>query len=60
MIDADVADAAGALAATYETSARGVIYEHQTQSLPAERLRSELRAALMELGREGGGRTGRA
>ena len=57
IIDADVADAAAALAATYETGARGVIYEHQTQSLPAERLRSELRAAIIELEREGGGRT---
>jgi hypothetical protein len=53
IVDADVADAAGALAATYETSARGVIYEHQTQSLPAERLRSELQAALAGLGRDG-------
>src|SRR5215203_2027525 len=57
LIDGDVSDAAGALAATYETSARGLIYEHQTQSLPAERLRSELRAALTELGRNGGERT---
>ena len=57
LIDGDVGDATGALAATYETSARGVIYEHQTQSLPAERLRSELRAALTELGRNGGERT---
>ena len=56
IIDTDVADAAGALAATYETSARGVIYEHQTQSLPAQRLLSDLQAALTELGRDGGGR----
>ena len=56
IIDTDVADAAGALAATYETSARGVIYEHQTQSLPAQRLLSDLQAALADLGRDGGGR----
>jgi hypothetical protein len=56
VFDSDVADAAGALAATCETSARGVIYEHQTQSLPAQRLLSDLQAALAELGREGGGR----
>ena len=56
IIDADVADAAGALAATYETSSRGVIYEHQTQSLPAQRILSDLRDALTELGRDGGGR----
>ena len=54
--DADVADAAGALAATYETSARGVIYEHQVQSVPAQRLRSDLQAALADLGRDGNSR----
>ena len=54
IIDADVADAAGALAATYETSARGVIYEHQTQSLPAQRLVSGA------AGRTGGHRPRRA
>ena len=53
LLDADVADAVSALAATYETSARGVIYEHQTQSLPAQRLVSDLQAALAELSREG-------
>jgi hypothetical protein len=53
LLDADVAEAAGALAATYETSARGLIYEHQTRSLPAQRLVTDLRAALADLGREG-------
>jgi hypothetical protein len=56
VIDADVADAAAALAATYETSARGVIYEHRTQSLPAQRLVSDLQAAVADLGRDGGAR----
>ena len=53
LLDADVADAASALAATYETSARGVIYEHQAQSLPAQRLVADLQAALAEIGRDG-------
>ena len=53
LLDADVADAARALAATYETSARGVIYEHQTQSLPAQRLVTGLQAALADLSRDG-------
>jgi hypothetical protein len=53
LLDADVADAASALAATYETSARGVIYEHQTRSLPAQRLVGDLQAALADLGRDG-------
>jgi hypothetical protein len=53
LLDADVADAAGALAATFETSARGVIYQHRTRSLPAQRLVADLQAALADLGREG-------
>jgi hypothetical protein len=56
IIDADVADAAAALAATYETGARGVIYEHRTQSLPAQRLVSDLQAAVADIGRDGGSR----
>ena len=53
LLDADVADAASALAATYETSARGVIYEHQTRSLPAQRLVADLQAAMADVGRDG-------
>jgi hypothetical protein len=48
--DGDVAEACGALAATLETSAKGIIYEHQPQSLPAQRLAGELRAALQAAG----------
>ena len=44
LIDADVAEAAAALAATFETAARGVIYEHRATSLPAERLAIALRS----------------
>lgn len=46
LVDADVAEAAEAAAATLETSQRGVIYEHVPQSIPAQRLANELRAAL--------------
>lgn len=46
LVDADVADAAGALASTLETAARGIIYEHQPASLPAQRLLLDLREAL--------------
>lgn len=46
--DADVADAAGSLAATLETAARGLIYDHQPASLPAQRLLVEMRDALRE------------
>jgi hypothetical protein len=53
LLDRDVADAAAALAATYETAGRGVIYEHQPDSLPAQRLVTELRGVLAEIGRDG-------
>ena len=56
LIDADVAEAAGALAATYETASRGVLYEHQANALGAEALRRELKAFLVEVGKGGGSR----
>jgi hypothetical protein len=46
--DDDVAQAAGTLAATFETAARGVLYEHRTASIPAGRLVAALKAALAE------------
>jgi hypothetical protein len=49
LLDVDVAEAAEAAAATLETSARGVIYEHVAPSLPAQRLASELKAMLAEM-----------
>ena len=36
------------MAATYETAARGVIYEHQPASRPAERLVRDMRPLLAE------------
>jgi hypothetical protein len=56
LTDEDVIEAATSLAATYETAARGVIYEHQPQSLPAQRLQAALKEALADIGREVGGR----
>jgi hypothetical protein len=44
--DSTVADAAQSLAATLETATRGIIYEHQAASLPAQRLVIDLKAAL--------------
>lgn len=46
LADADAADAAGAMAATLETAARGVIYEHPVSSPVAQRLVRALQAAL--------------
>jgi hypothetical protein len=51
--DDDVADAAAAVAATLETAARGVVYEHTPQSRPAQRLARELMQMLEEMRREG-------
>ena len=48
IVDDDVVQAAGTLAATYETAARGVIYEHRAASIPAARLATALKAALTE------------
>ena len=53
-IDADVVEGVGALAATLETAARGVIYEHRPASIPAERLVAALKPVLDEVGAGGG------
>jgi hypothetical protein len=54
LIDADVAEATAALAATFETASRGVIYEHRPASLPAERLAAALKPLLVEAGHGAG------
>lgn len=54
LADSDVAEAAAALAATFETAARGVIYDHRPSSRPAERLAGALRPLLDDLGKNGG------
>ena len=48
-----VRDTAQALAATYETASKGIIYEHRPSSLPAERLARELKPLLQ--GKDGRG-----
>jgi hypothetical protein len=54
LIDDDVGEAVAALAATFETASRGVIYEHRPASLPAERLMSALKPVFAEVGAGGG------
>jgi hypothetical protein len=49
LLDVDVADAAGTVAATLETAARGVIYQHAAQTLPGQKLAHELSATLEEI-----------
>lgn len=46
LIDQDVAEATSALAATFETADRGIIYEHQAQSVQAQGLVRELKSTL--------------
>jgi hypothetical protein len=53
LIDEDVAEAARAVAATLETAARGVLYEHNPTSATAQRLARELTAMLAELRSQG-------
>src|SRR5262249_15848069 len=51
LIDDDVVEATTALAATFETSSRGVIYEHRPSSLAAERLMTAVKPLLAEAGK---------
>jgi hypothetical protein len=54
IVDDDVAQAAGAVASTLETAARGVIYEHTPSSMPASRLATELTTLLGQIRAQGG------
>lgn len=49
LVDEDIAQAAGALASTLETAAKGIVYEHQPASLIAGRLMAELRGVVDEV-----------
>lgn len=51
--DDDVAEAASAAAATLETAARGLIYEHSPQSVPAQRLTTGFLTLLARIRQEG-------
>ena len=49
-LDADVISALEALAATYDTASRGLIYEQQAATAPAQRLAAGIRGVFDELG----------
>ena len=51
--DDDVEAAAGALASTFETASRGVIYEHTPDSPVAHRLAADLKAMVEEIRKQG-------
>ena len=53
LTDEDVAEAASACAATIETAARGVLYEHTPATRPAQQLAGELRALLAQVREHG-------
>jgi len=53
LVDADVADAAAALASTLETAIRGVIYEHTASSPPARALAAALKGLLAQIREQG-------
>lgn len=53
LVDADAAEAAAAVAATLETAARGVIYEHAPQGPPARALAAEIKTMLARMREQG-------
>jgi hypothetical protein len=53
IVDEDVIEAAAALAATFETAARGVIYDHRPATRTAERLADAIRQTLSDAGHRG-------
>lgn len=53
LIDDDISEAAATTAATLETAARGVIYEHAPNSQVAQRLAAEMKAMLAEMRTQG-------
>ena len=53
LVDSDVADAAASVAATLETAARGVIYDHTPQSTVARKLADEITVLLQQIRQEG-------
>ena len=59
LTDADVSQAAGALAASLETSSKGLIFEESAASVPAEGLRRALKPMLDEITKNGGARVER-
>jgi hypothetical protein len=54
LVDDDVIEAMAALAGTYETAARGVIYVHRPAALSADRLATALRPVIVEAGKHAG------
>ena len=54
LLDEDIALASEALAATLETSIRGIVFEHRAATIPADRLLTEFKALAADITKEGG------
>jgi hypothetical protein len=54
LVDGDISEACESLASTLETASRGIVYEHQPASLPAQRLMSELKALVADVSKTAG------
>lgn len=54
LVDDDIAQAAGALAATLETAVRGIVYEHRPSSAAASLLMAELKGMVDEVVKNAG------
>jgi hypothetical protein len=59
VLDADIAEATATAAATLETAGKGIIYEHQAVSVPAQRLALEIGRGVAELAAQAGSHRGR-
>ena len=59
VVDADIAEATATMAATLETAGKGIIYEHQAVSVPAQRLATELGRGFAEIVGQAGSQRGR-
>jgi hypothetical protein len=57
--DEDIAEGAAAAAATLETARKGIIYEHQAVSVPAQRLTLELGKVIADLSAQAGSQQAR-
>src|SRR5688500_338818 len=54
LVDEDIGQAAGALASTLETAAKGIVYEHRPTSIVATRLMTELKNVVDEVVKNAG------
>lgn len=59
LLDVDIAEGAAAAASTLETARKGIIYQHQAVSVPAQRLTDEYARIVAELIKQNAAQQGR-